>query len=133
METCWEATPIPSFDQYVESILPSSQYFGSSTKFEPGNLLWRLQLVCAYILTKFGEDYNTYAHVIPVEYVAKHWSIEDFIQMSENPKETAGNNVMKRKRKNKVDNIPFERHWLDVDDHAAYDDESDVGSEQKVN
>ena len=47
-----EATKIPSFDEFVEKVLPSNQYFGSSTKFAPGNLLWRLQLVSAYLLNK---------------------------------------------------------------------------------
>ena len=119
-----EATPLTSFDENVESILPSNQYFGSNTKFQPGNLLWRLQLVCAYILTKFGHNYNTFAQVIPADYVAKDWQMADLVTLSNNPEA----NVQKRRRRNKVDNIvEHERHWLDTDEYNNYEDDESVG------
>ena len=117
-----EATPLPSFDENVESILPSNQYFGSNTKFQPGNLLWHLQLVSAYIITKFGHNYNTFAKSIPDDYVAKEWQMADLVTMSNNP----GANVQKRRRRNKVDNIvEHERHWLYTDEYLNYDDDDE--------
>ena len=92
-----EPTPIPSFDGFVESVLPSSQYFGARTKFAAGNLLWRLQLVCAYLLERNGFDFNTYAHNIPENYVAKNWNVEALIAMGRDPKSTAKSNAAKRK------------------------------------
>jgi hypothetical protein len=125
-------TEIPSFDAFVESVLSSSQYFGSQTKFEPGNLLWRMQLVCAYLLEINGYDYNTYAHNVPADYVAKIWKIEDFIKMGKNPTESAENNVLKRKRKTKVDNIEYEQHWLGCNDNPFNDDTDESEQETEV-
>ena len=75
-----EPTKLPAFDDFVESVLPSKEYFGSSKKFERGKLLWRMQLVSAYLLTKSDCDYNTYAKTVPTDYVAKNWNIEDLIK-----------------------------------------------------
>ena len=53
--------------------------------------------------------------------------------MGDKPKETAGNNTMKRKRKNKVDRIVVEPHWLDVEDenidYEATQSDEDVNIE----
>ena len=100
-----EPTSLPSFDAFVESVLPSSQYFGAKTKFVAGNLLWRQQIVCAYLLEQNGYNYNTYAHNVTEDHVAKTWKLTDLIEIGRNPKETAKLNVVKRNRKNKLDNI----------------------------
>ena len=100
-----EPTPIPSFAQHVENIIPSNHYFGANTKFEPGNLLWRLQLASAYLLTKMGEDFNTFAKNIPEDYMEKPWEMDDLIGMSNNPNEMAHQNAQKRRRRVKVDMI----------------------------
>ena len=125
-------TEIPSFDTFVESVLSSSQYFGSQTKYEPGNLLWRMQLVSAYLLEINGYEFKTYAHNVPADYVAKTWKMEDLIKMGNDPTEFAGNNVLKRKRKTKVDSIEYEQHWLGCNDAPFNDDTDESEQEQET-
>ena len=103
-------TKIPAFDEFVESVLPSNEYFGSSKKFARGKLHWRMQLVSAYLLTKYGYDFNSYAKVVPNDYVAKEWVMQDLIGMGDNPVEASNANKQKRKRKNRV---------LTLQDHVA--------------
>ena len=100
-----EPTKLPSFDEFVESVLPSAQYFGAKTKFAAGNLLWRQQIVCAYLLEQNGYNYNTYAHNVTDGHTAKTWKIADLIELGRDPKKTARSNVVKRNRKNRIDNI----------------------------
>ena len=122
-----EPTKLPSFDEFVESVLPSSQYFGAKTKFSAGNLLWRLQLVCAYLLENNDCDYNTYAHNVPDDHVHKTWKIEDLILMGRDPKGTANNNLAKRKRNNKVQNIAMEEHTAAIAGNPFEDDDEEDG------
>ena len=107
-----EPTKLPAFDDFVESVLPSKEYFGSSKKFERGKLHWRMQLVSAYLLTKNDCDYNTYAKTVPTDYVAKNWNIEDLINMGGNPIDAARNNKQKRKRKDR---------YTSIADHVAHE------------
>ena len=110
-------TKIPAFDDFVESVLPSNEYFGSSKKFTRGKLHWRMQLVSAYLLAKYGYDFNSYAKVVPKDYVAKDWIIEDLIGMGANPVEASNANKQKRKRKNRV---------VTLQDHVAVPAEPEV-------
>ena len=98
-------TSLPSFDAFVESVLPSSQYFGAKTKFAAGNLLWRQQIVCAYLLEQNGYNYNTYAHNVTDDHIAKNWRIADLIELGRDPKESAKSNVVKRNRKTRIENV----------------------------
>ena len=72
------ANSTSNFDEYVEKVLRSNEYFGASAKFTAGNLLWRLQLASAYLLQQNGHSYNTYANVVPDNYVQRNWNIDDY-------------------------------------------------------
>ena len=125
-----EPTKLPAFDDFVESVLPSKEYFGSSKKFERGKLHWRMQLVSAYLLTKNDCDYNTYAKTVPTDYVAKNWNIEDLINMGGNPIDAARNNKQKRKRKDR---------YTSIADHVAHElnspttEDTEENDENEVN
>ena len=130
-----EPTSLPSFDAFVESVLPSSQYFGAKTKFAAGNLLWRQQLVCAYILEKNGYDYNTYAQNVTDDHVAKTWKIADLVELGNNPKETARFNVMKRNKGTKVSRIVQDvapRHEQRQDTTEEHDQQATFNQEDEV-
>ena len=118
-----EPTKLPTFDGYVESVLPAKEYFGSSKKFERGHLLWRMQLASAYVMAVNGEDYNSYAHTVPNDYVAKDWNLDDLLGMGENPTETSGQNKQKRKRKNRLDSLVNEHGGATAADED-YDSDS---------
>ena len=73
-------TAIPSFDEVVEKILPSSVYVPFQ-KFPPGNLLWRLKLVLAYIFQNKGFDPNVFATEIPEDYEPHVFDLEYLKEM----------------------------------------------------
>ena len=93
-------TKIPTFDEVVEAILPSSMYIPFQ-KFSLGNLHWRLKLVCAYLFMKKGLDINTFAEEIPENYSAVEFDIEDIVECSENIVESAEEHHNRKSRKNK--------------------------------
>ena len=58
--------------------------------------------------------------------------MEDLIKMENDPTESAGNNVLKRKRKTKVDSIEYEQHWLGCNDFPFNDDTDESEQEQET-
>ena len=69
-------TKVPMLDKVCEQILPSNLFIPGQ-KFAPGNLLWRLKLVCAYIMLKNGKDPNTFANDVPADFEGKNYSLKD--------------------------------------------------------
>ena len=122
-------TNIPSFDEVVENILPSSVYVPFQ-KFPPGNLHWRLKLVCAYLLKKKNLDVNSFALEIPDDFEPKNFDFNKLQEFSENIEESAeAHHKGKKKSKNDnnlLNNVPF---YLE-DDGVDYDADSNEESEQ---
>ena len=75
-------TELPSWDDVCEEFLPSSMYVPFQ-KFFLGNLHWRLQLVCCYLLLKNKINPNTFAHTIPADFKGKDFSLEDLKRFSD--------------------------------------------------
>ena len=102
-------TPIPSFDDVLERILPSAIYIPKK-KFPLANHHWRLKLACAYLLFQYDFDPNTFALDIPNDFQPKIFAKEAFEKMSRN---IAGSDAAHNARRNCVA----------VDDDDADDDE----------
>ena len=118
-------TKLTSLDDVAEKILPSSAYVPFK-KFSLGNLLWRLKLLCFYLLLKNNLDPNTYARTIPENYRGKKFSLDDLKTFSDDVEKSAKeHNDPKRKKKKQPEtegfNVPFHLE----DDCANYDYSSD--------
>ena len=113
-------TKIPTFDDVVETILPSSMYVPFQ-KFSLGNLHWRLKLVCAYLFMKKGLDINTFAEEIPENYSPVEFDMDYIVECSDNIVESAEEHHNRKPRKNKPD-VAAEAvrfPWDDDDDDDA--------------
>ena len=115
-ETVKLPTAIPSFDDVVEALIPSSIYVPFK-KFPPGNLHWRLKLAIAYILMKKNLDANTFAEEIPEDFEPKKFDIKKLIELSENIEESAKVHHKRRTKPvedNELTHVPF---WAVEDVH----------------
>ena len=81
--TVTHPTPIPTFDDVLERILPSAIYIPKK-KFPLANHHWRLKLACAYLLFQYDFDPNTFALEIPEDFEPKIFAQEAFVNMSRN-------------------------------------------------
>ena len=113
-------TSIPSFDDVVEQILPSSVY-RPYQKFPPGNLHWRLKLVLDYLFKKKNLDPNSFAEEIPEEYEPKIFDVKKLVEYSQNIERSAEEHH-KKKKKEKDNNEAYVPFGLE-DDGANYDTE----------
>ena len=120
-------TAIPSYDEVAEIILPSSIYFPFQ-KFPPGNLHWRLKLVCAYFFLKNGFDPNTFAQKVPDGFKAKKFTLEQLVKFSNDMEKSAEeHHNPKRKRKPVVrqESIEFDVPFYEVDNFDYEESDSD--------
>jgi hypothetical protein len=110
-------TAIPSFDEVVEQIIPSSVYVPFQ-KFLPGNLHWRLKLASAYLLKKKHLDANSFAEEIPEDFEPKKFDIGKLIELSKNIEKSAEVHHKGKKKPANEDNelthVPF---WAVNDVH----------------
>ena len=111
-------TKIPSFDEIVERILPSSVY-RPYQKFPPGNLHWRLKLVLDYLFKKKNLDPNSFAEEIPEDYEPKLFDVKKLMEYSQNIERSAEEHHKKKKKDNNEVYVPFGLE----DDGANYDTE----------
>ena len=111
-------TKIPLLDDVVDQILPS-HLFVPGQKFAPGNLQWRLKLVCAYIMLKNNHDPNTFATEIPEDYQPKAFSLNDLKEFSKNVEISAEEHHRKKKIPAEIEHhVPF---YLQEDNNIDYD------------
>ena len=110
-------TAIPSFDEVVEKILPSSVYVPFQ-KFPPGNLLWRLKLVLAYILQNKGFDPNVFATEIPEDYEPHVFDLEYLKEMGKDV-EASLTEYRRRKQKKITERV------VEIDDNRDSEDEEE--------
>jgi len=92
-------TKLPSFDDVVETILPSAMYVPYQ-RFPPGYLHWRLKLVCAYLLNKYDLDADTFAEEIPQDFEPKNFDVKKLVEFSNNIEVSAEEYNGKKKRMN---------------------------------
>ena len=112
-------------DQVAERILPSS-LFVPRQKFPPGNLHWRLKLMCAYVFMKFDKNPDTFAEEVPDNFENKAFTLEDLKRFSKSIENSANeHNSFKKKgdRMVNVDKVPFLK-----DDNLNYDDVSEASA-----
>ena len=122
-------TKIPLLDEVAEKILPSD-YFIPCQKFAPGNLKYRLQLVCAYIMLKNQKDPNSFASEVPEDYEPKKLTLNELKELSKNVKESAKQN--ERKTKEPEPHVPFWADDLHIDYDAVDSDEENFPNTQQL-
>ena len=100
-------TKIPLLDDITEQILPSDTFIPGQ-KFAPGNLQWRLSLVCAYIMLKNGHNPNTFAIEVPEDFEPKDFTLKDVEEFSKNIDQSTNANQKKNKKTAEYEHhIPF--------------------------
>ena len=115
-------------DQVAERILPSS-LFVPGQKFPPGNLHWRLKLMCAYVFMKFDKNPDTFAEEVPDNFENKAFTLEDLKRFSKSIENSANeHNSFKKKgdRMVNIDNVPFLK-----DDNLNYDAVSEASDDEE--
>ena len=122
-------TKIPSFDETVERILPSDIYIPKK-KFPLGNHHWRMKLVCAYLLTKYNFDPNTFAQEIPEGYKSKTFSLEALEDMSKNIAASAA--ASERNNEDEEEEIDFTNDHNDEENQVSdrSDDDAVAGANE---
>ena len=110
-------TKIPLLDEVAERILPSDSFIPGQ-KFAPGNLKYRLQLVCAYIMLKNQKDPNTFASEVPEDYEPKKLTLNELKELTKNVDESAKQNGKKNKKATIEQHVPF---WAQDDLNIDYD------------
>ena len=124
-------TELPSWDDVCEEFLPSSMYVPFQ-KFSLGNLHWRLQLLCCYLLLRNKLNPNTFAHTIPTDFKGKEFSLEDLKRFSDDVERSAkdNKNTKQKKKKNVHETDGFQVPFYLEDDGANYDDWSEDENEE---
>ena len=125
-------TKIPLLDEVAERILPSDCFIPGQ-KFAPGNLKYRLQLVCAYIMLKYQKAPNTFASEVPEDYEPKKLTLKDLKEISKNVEESAKQNEKKAKEPTIEHHVPFWADDLDIDYDAVGSDEEIFPHTQQQN
>ena len=122
-------TKIPLLDDITEQILPSDTFIPGQ-KFAPGNLQWRLKLVCAYIMLKNGHNPNTFANEVPEDFEPKDFTLKDVEEFSKNMEQSTNANQKKKKKKTAEyeHRIPF--YALDDADTNFEPSDSESGHEK---
>ena len=119
-------TEIPLLDEIAEKILPSDAFIPGQ-KFAPGNLQWRLSLVCAYIMLQNGHDPNTFANDIPEDFEPKEFTLKDVEEFSKNIDQLVKANQKKKKTAEYEHHIPF----YALDDATTNFDPSDSETDRE--
>ena len=120
-------TKLDILDEVAEKILPSS-LFVPGQKFPPGNLHWRLKLICSYIFMKYKQNPDTFAEEVPENFTHKAFTLKDLKIFSNTIDDSAKEHNEARKKKEMVDlnDVPFYMHD-DVDyDAECQSEEEDV-------
>jgi hypothetical protein len=123
-------TVVPGLDDVCEMLLPSEAFIPAQ-KFLPGNVHWRLKLVCAYIMLKYGKNPDKFAGEIPADYKPRSFKIKDLKEFGNNVEQSA-NKHKQRKKKKVEENRGYVPFYEDESDHFDYDasdsDELDASS-----
>ena len=86
------------WDEEVEEVLPRQEYFGRNKSFGLDNMVERLTLGLAKLLMNMGQNPNTFAQSIPVDYKEREWEdLKKSLETHESVK-TVKSKLTKRKK-----------------------------------